>query len=372
MDQCPPEIWIRIFSLACTDDGTTGRSLSLVSGAFNTLSKPFKYQSIALTRSKRVLSFNAQLDRLPSDDRRVKYLFVHCPHVFLDNDDDGDDDYEGSSSSGSGSTGSYDDSAYQSDYQASSPRLLSELNDLATEAHEARQNREDEDFDMADSTSSVAFREQLSQADDIVSKSLFDLLQKISPTLELLSLYYVSCQGRLIEEMIPPLPHLRELCLFRRFSDELAIEPETEDRASMLFPVLERLHLSGYLEERPTRIGETVADLAPSLRVLRIPKHSYNPIHLPPQPIRFGPLIEVVILEPPPINSQFPNESFLPTNITQESLSMTADDPMGLADPRVRVVMMHPSPHEDRYHPEVWKRDWLRRVEGGEGCWTVA
>ena len=85
---CPPEIWHEIFALACTDTGLTGRSLSLVSKEFNEISGPLKYQSIAITRWRQLIAFAQTFTQLPDVQKKIKYLFIHCPYPFLDVEDD--------------------------------------------------------------------------------------------------------------------------------------------------------------------------------------------------------------------------------------------------------------------------------------------
>ncbi|KAJ2919532.1 hypothetical protein MD484_g875, partial [Candolleomyces efflorescens] len=75
MDSCPAEILLRIFELACDDDGSTGRALSLVSRSTHELSKEYKYQSIAIIGLPRLVAFAAVLQDLPESNRRIHHLF---------------------------------------------------------------------------------------------------------------------------------------------------------------------------------------------------------------------------------------------------------------------------------------------------------
>ncbi|RXW23906.1 hypothetical protein EST38_g1958 [Candolleomyces aberdarensis] len=75
MNRCPHEILLQIFGLACDDDGSTGRALSLVSRNVHELSKEFKYQSIAIVGLLRLVSFAAVLQDLQEPSRRVRHLF---------------------------------------------------------------------------------------------------------------------------------------------------------------------------------------------------------------------------------------------------------------------------------------------------------
>ncbi|KAI0766436.1 hypothetical protein BD413DRAFT_153688 [Trametes elegans] len=83
METCPSEIWMLIFSFACTDDGSTGRSLSLVSRAFQHLSYPYQWQSLAIYGHAQAAAFTKQLfSRPPSGNRRrpIEHLFVSTRH----------------------------------------------------------------------------------------------------------------------------------------------------------------------------------------------------------------------------------------------------------------------------------------------------
>ncbi|TFK74227.1 hypothetical protein BDN72DRAFT_833536 [Pluteus cervinus] len=74
--QLPPEVWGRVFEYTCVDDGTMGRSLSLVSRSFHHASAPYKYQSIAIKpwHLKHILKFFQVLRKAPPMQRRVRYL----------------------------------------------------------------------------------------------------------------------------------------------------------------------------------------------------------------------------------------------------------------------------------------------------------
>ncbi|KAF8643555.1 hypothetical protein AX16_008943 [Volvariella volvacea WC 439] len=74
----PPELWLEIFSFACTDGGCTGCSLSLVSRTFNKLSSPYRYQSLAICGLEQLVSLLKVLKVKAQQDiggLNVKYLF---------------------------------------------------------------------------------------------------------------------------------------------------------------------------------------------------------------------------------------------------------------------------------------------------------
>lgn len=75
MDRCPPEIHARIFQYACTEDGTTGCSLSLVSRYIRQVSYPYQWQSISLAGFKRVVQLANEMQQ-NAHKRPVYNLFL--------------------------------------------------------------------------------------------------------------------------------------------------------------------------------------------------------------------------------------------------------------------------------------------------------
>jgi hypothetical protein len=80
MDRIPSELWTKIFSFACLDDGTTGRTLSVVSNYVHHVSKPAKFQSIVLRGLHQTVAFLALLQATPEHHRRVYHLFAYESH----------------------------------------------------------------------------------------------------------------------------------------------------------------------------------------------------------------------------------------------------------------------------------------------------
>ena len=75
MNRCPTELCTYIFSYACVDNGTMGRSLSLVSRYVNEASKPARLQSIFVCGNE-LQPFLLMLDNLAPDVKRVRHLFL--------------------------------------------------------------------------------------------------------------------------------------------------------------------------------------------------------------------------------------------------------------------------------------------------------
>ena len=76
MDRCPPEILLKIFALACTDGGTTGCVLSLVSRYIREVSSIVQLQTVAVDRVTRMRLLLEALRSRPPALRRVKHLFL--------------------------------------------------------------------------------------------------------------------------------------------------------------------------------------------------------------------------------------------------------------------------------------------------------
>ncbi|EKM51052.1 uncharacterized protein PHACADRAFT_263010 [Phanerochaete carnosa HHB-10118-sp] len=76
MDTLPLELHAQIFECACTDDGTTAHSLSLVSHYVREVSEPYRYQSLAVAGLDSLVKLVHKLEELPTHRRRVHRLFL--------------------------------------------------------------------------------------------------------------------------------------------------------------------------------------------------------------------------------------------------------------------------------------------------------
>lgn len=102
LDALIPELWLYIFSIACVDDGSMGRTLSLVSRDVNQLSSHAKYQSICIVGLRKATRFLCTLREIPDFRRRIRYLCISNPDappdIYPDSDGDSSSDYSPSSS----------------------------------------------------------------------------------------------------------------------------------------------------------------------------------------------------------------------------------------------------------------------------------
>lgn len=76
MDTLPLELHSQIFEFACTDDGSTARSLSLVSRYVREVSQPFLLQSVAVSGLPSLTELADKIESLPPHRRRVRHLFL--------------------------------------------------------------------------------------------------------------------------------------------------------------------------------------------------------------------------------------------------------------------------------------------------------
>ena len=282
MDHFPPEIWEQIFIFACTDSGRTGRYLSIVSRYFRNVSRSYQYQSVSLTRSKHIPSFRRTLFHAPLEARRIRYLYVCCPNVFLDVSDDEDPDYVEipmtiSSRNASNEIMEVESDSSGEEYEGSptSEELQEALDDsIALKSSEdpffLPQGCNDNDADLRVWDD---FDEDVQAADVFILEALRDILCAASLSLLILSVNWTSFRPFLLEEILVPLPNLVELHLCRTFTSQDEIDPETEETAPTLFPRLQRLHIFGYVDQRPDSFGQSLGRIAPSLTQIRMPNY---------------------------------------------------------------------------------------------------
>jgi hypothetical protein len=297
MDSVPVEIWHHIFSFACTDDGTTGRSLSLVSTYFRAISAPFKYQSIAITHWSQIIAFSQFFCKLPAFQKKTVSLFVHHPYPFFDINDypsrtadtdqtseqsQSEDDLESPEESkdieglfagdltsdleGGSDDGSWDhsDGVWDSEFEGS------------LDSEEDREILEDGEYlgavrDGLLPHDGNARDDVLRDADiqaffDNVLQAFHVVLNEISSTLQLLGVYWTSFEPLQIHKLLPPLPCLKELHINRSsvLESYLIEEPPT----TVLFPRLTTLYISGD-NPRKLSFSEELARIAPNLSSLR-------------------------------------------------------------------------------------------------------
>ena len=316
-DVLPVALWQRIFSFACLDGGSTGRSLSLVSKHFRAISAPFKYRSVAITHWSQIIAFSKFFCKLPASQKKTISLFVHHPYPFLDINDyssststdktyeqseseddiasecsedvqkirnvltlpecnDGDDGFEvldvedlfadDWSSCGSDDVWDYSDGVleWDSDFEGSlDEEEGKEILEDAKYLKAVRDGLLPHDGNLRDDN----LRDAHIQAFfDNVLQAFHAVLNEMSSTLQILAVYWTSFQPLQIHELLPPLPCLVELHINRSFviKRDIYEEPPT----TVPFPRLSFLYISGDNPRKLSFSGE-LARIAPNLAFLR-------------------------------------------------------------------------------------------------------
>ncbi|KAJ3501090.1 hypothetical protein NLJ89_g9496 [Agrocybe chaxingu] len=248
-DRLPSEVWMQIFALACLDSGITGRHLSLVCHDFHHCSKPYKLQSIALTRGKHIISFYRHISQLPPHEKRVKFLLVRCPNLFLDvSDDEEDMEFQ-------------EDDAMSLDTSIKSSNSNGSDVDREMSPSEISDIVEDAEVDYLNIDSPMegvqsAIDAEIGAVDDLVLEAFRGIMEDVSSTLSLLYVHWTSNAPLLIESLLVPLPHLEELNLFRGCTSEDAALPENDGPSPLLFPKLK--YLSCWPPEENPRLPESI------------------------------------------------------------------------------------------------------------------
>jgi hypothetical protein len=316
--QVPVEIWHLIFSLVCIDDGSTGRSLSLVSTYFRDISAPFKYRSIAITHWSQIIAFSQFFCKLPASQKKTISLFVDHPYPFLDEDgyrspstdqtseqsqseddlessegilkmrdglalpecNDEDDVIEealdveslftGNGDLKDGSDRSYSDdnsdSVWDSEFEGSldseeDREILGDVEYLkAVRDGRLTYDGNTRDDNLRDGDIQAIF--------DKVLQAFHAILNEISSTLQFLAVYWNSFEPLQMHEILPALPCLIELHINRSSITSTKRHIYEEPPTTVLFPQLKSLYISGD-NPRELSFSNELARIAPNLASLR-------------------------------------------------------------------------------------------------------
>ncbi|KAF7981935.1 hypothetical protein HWV62_30711 [Athelia sp. TMB] len=347
MDRTPFEIWTKISSYACTDLGSTGRSLSLVSRFIREASAPAKLQSLSAHGLQQIIAFHETLLRTPRHLRRVRYLLLsttpRSPSINISVD----------TSDHSLPEGKFEDS-----------------DKLSGKSEEERRERAEE---------SEHSRQQL-----VITCRC--VLQIVAECIEILYLdghcpfYYLSDTTLFI------FPRLEELTSTAFFFESPSGSDAWPNVA--LCPKLRRWHLTSYpLLWKEQDVFTIISNIAPSITHLRfsglLPCHVDFPSHLkatleliePPQdvviekpkwPIGILPATIVNIFVKPAAAPK--NERFVWINprVSYDILVRKLEI-LSRADRRVVVLQSEKGSCQIR----CTSGDFEERVNGGDGCWSL-
>ncbi|CCM03260.1 uncharacterized protein FIBRA_05387 [Fibroporia radiculosa] len=341
MEDIAVELWMRIFSFACTDDGSTGRSLSLVSKFFQDVSRPYRLQSIVLKDREQLHDFAEILQRTPPEHRRIHHLFIADPHrpprrtlaAFPD----------------LSSLGKTELLRTLALYSLTSDEVQAIWQRLGPQA-------QSENAEILDRSIKQPVPE------------LESILQFVAPTVRTLTAHASSCLYLLTNKF----PELEELTIL---GPNVAIQRRPFPPGDLAqLPSLRRLHLVDSSE-----FFMQFVQRAPQITHLRLTGLSFlrqdavdalgTALHIPPDhtdpaspsvvPHNYLPRIERIITD----------SQSVPTNA---SLIRRIRGVQGLTQ-NSKVTFIQPDSLEGT-KPYVWsdaRRDWLQRLEEKNGCWVI-
>ena len=368
METCPTEIWHEIFAFVCTDSGLNGRSLSLVSKRFHDLSGPLKYQSIAITQWRQLIAFSQTFSQLPDIQKKIKYLFIHCPYPFLEVEDaprllqdinnfedlytdveDSDMDYT-SSESDSDSDMEFDGSMKSDEEQElseDSEYLLTIRNDLPPQPNDTRcRDDHSEDLDY-----------EIQAVFDKATHALHAILKETSLTLNILTLYWTSFRPLQIPTILSGqvLPFLDELHLYCCSAVGGRHIHNIDSSTTPLLPRLRFLIVSGDGYSGP--LEHEIAIIAPNLTHLRF------------TPANFDNNIQYDIMD----WSRWIDGSLSDDAIVEMSSKHPSDQLQALLNGRRFDASEFSSPMMPNIGvcPEHWQMVWSSRVAGLPDVWSV-
>jgi hypothetical protein len=310
--ELPAELWSYIFSFSCMDDGRTGCALQRVSKHFRELSKPFRLTSVCLYRSKDILKFEAAIDPLPPNERRVQYLHITSPHLFLDVSEDGDDDdYQTSESDSSRfdtdadnddtfpSEGSLEEENLEtnsdnsdSDEDEYQPLSIAEQEEVHDDIKYLKAAPSYEDYSVSalyrGKYSMAKYKSEMDQANSIILAAVNNIISTLSSTLYALSIHWTkefNSEYLSIPDFIPPrlnLPCLTELYIcvnLRSYTNDPIRDtyPESmfygenyhEKFNGLTLPALRRLRYAGLAWSYVGRPYDVIRQMAPNITHIR-------------------------------------------------------------------------------------------------------
>jgi len=345
MENCPAEIWTKIFSFACTDDGSTGRALSLVSKYIRNTSKLVKFQSISVVGYDQICAFTTFI-------KRNREIIPQIRHLFLSS----------------------------CDYLDQNRRLtLLEWADRGV----VMMPPEDGWSPNVDLAMILRDRDAVIQRSHryrrAKASAMMELLELVAPTILTLSIY--SEHGEIRFPLPFAFPQLLELD-----THNTPIVWSSNEIPGLL-PSLGRLHISG-VEYTPDGFTSLISQIAPLLTNLRISISQYHPlmrIHTEletalgksPSPSAWLPsTIQKVVIEYPsaPLEHWHPLFQYLPTS---QGYTELVESLKGLALADARVTLLEPLAIERIDHRRAEKESrraegqWLLRNDGRYGCWLV-
>lgn len=342
-NQCPAEVYDHIFSLACLDDGTTGRSLSRVSKHIRHVSRGYRYQSVAVHSVDAAQTFASTLQQLAPTERRVRHLYVHCDcrEIYRPLQDS-------------------QPAMGMNFFKAVISRLTSYLTILSS-------------LVRLFYTSS---QEMMLSQDELVSPPLTytmymtvrDILTIIGPSLQTVSIFVQPGDWRSTHSraeplfdslpLFPPLSGLQEMSMvYARCCPMLPMQRWQRCES------LKYVNLAGCdTSLSPIHLLEAIPRFAPSVTHVQLPwsakgwdESTSSPSARRPLP----PTVQKVYIRAPP-------RPLKAEDVEYWNETMNGYRELESRDSRVILVEVAKEEKEDF----ILKREWLERMLGGDGCWS--
>ncbi|KAF5340988.1 hypothetical protein D9611_006078 [Ephemerocybe angulata] len=80
--ELPVELWLHIFDYACSDDGTTARSLGCVSSYIREVSRFHRHYSVVIRNWNQLLAFEHLYSAAPEEQRNIRNLYIYLPEMY--------------------------------------------------------------------------------------------------------------------------------------------------------------------------------------------------------------------------------------------------------------------------------------------------
>jgi len=358
MDQAPPEICAKIFSVACTDTGYTGQSISLVSKYIHETSGPYRLQSISLHGHDEIIAFAALLNKTPPHLRRVRHLFISTQN--RDEDD----------------TSGYVYFSNLANKRRKAQALLASDEEGKQKKDEIMQDYDRQNAEWKERSEARQLKDQ--RQGPLIAAAIEHILQTVASSLEVLEVDFEYFTSANLTRAIS-FPSLTDLTSHGGYP--LAPSDHT---GPLITPChnLRRLHIGCTGNHvRGCHIFEQVPVLAPCLTHLRMSGLQQDgwvggalrealgfhqewatgsPVDLFPE------TIERILIKPdrPPAPGGWCGTSYF-----EYSSLLSGTREVQEMDDRVTLLPAETGGRRFGSLVPISERDWLNRIGGGEGCW---
>ncbi|EPQ54420.1 hypothetical protein GLOTRDRAFT_139014 [Gloeophyllum trabeum ATCC 11539] len=342
MDQLPEEITSSIFTIACTDDGRTAKSLLLVSKKTKRIVAPIQWHSVSLSGQTEFCGFAAKVSKL-SEYRPIYHLFIS-------------------------------DRAASEAYHPWSRTNATTIEELhSREETERVRWRHAQNIILEHAAPTVQTLTFLALDPRNSARRVGDMFKRVYPNLRELTL------------RVPPLQPL-----FASEPIDLTAGPfvSVDSDKSHLLPRLQRLHVAGHFKKTTSASSRIKAissgvthlrlsgifaypfarELGAELFLRGVLQHDVlaeNPTN--PLPSPFLPLsMQCIVIQPtnPTYADDWGTDHGEETIALLKTLEDAAEDP-------TQLLYISPLP-KSFYTYDQAKEDWLSRVNGGFGCWKIS